>query len=86
MNPPAGIQLGTASATSTIVNDDATPTFAIARAAALPAEGLAEGNAGTVNHTFTVTLSGGAALVNSTVAWVVTGTGLNPASEADFAN
>jgi hypothetical protein len=39
-----------------------------------------------VNHTFTVTLSGGAALVNSTVAWVVSGTGPNPASEADFAN
>jgi Ca2+-binding RTX toxin-like protein len=81
-----GLRLGTASATSTIVNDDATPTFSIALAEALPAAGLLEGDVGNVNHAFTVSLLGGARQFNTAVNWAVTGTGVTPASATDFAN
>ena len=81
-----GLRLGTASATSTIVNDDATPTFSIGLAEALPAAGLLEGDVGNVNHAFTVSLLGGARQFNTSVNWAVTGTGGTPASATDFAN
>jgi len=60
------------------------PVVSIARASILPAGGLNEGNAGTVNHAFTVTLSR-AVLVDTTVSWTATGTGVSPADAADFA-
>ena len=81
-----GLRLGTASATSTIVNEDATPTFSIGLAEALPAAGLLEGDVGNVNHAFTVSLLGGARQFNTSVNWAVTGTGVTPASATDFAN
>ena len=77
--PAVGLRLETASATSTIVNDDVAPTFAIARATELPVDGLAEGNDGIVNHTFTVTLSGGSVQGPTSVAWAVSGAAVNGA-------
>ena len=58
----------------------ANPIVSIARAGITPAGGLNEGDAGTVNHTFTVSLSR-PVLVDTTVAWAVSGT----ATGADFA-
>ena len=78
-NPPAGTQLGTATAASTILDDD-TPILSITGPGGA---GTAEGNAGTSVHTFTVSLSS-ASNVDTSVAWAVTGTGANPANAADF--
>jgi Ca2+-binding RTX toxin-like protein len=80
-------QIALPGAPATLTSDMfvANPTLSIARAQALPVGGLNEGNAGTVNHTFTVTLSR-ASSVNTTVAWAVSGTGADPANATDFAN
>ena len=72
-----GGSIVSATATGTIVNDDA--SLAIAATSA----NREEGNAGPTPFTFTVTRSGatgGAAAVD----WVVTGTGANAANDADF--
>jgi hypothetical protein len=50
-NPTGGSAIGTASATGTITNDDAPPTVSIGDRT------LAEGNSGTTNFSFPVTLS-----------------------------
>jgi hypothetical protein len=73
----AGGQIQTATATSTVVNDDA--TIAITAASAV----LSEGNSGTTAFTFTITRSG--ALDDAeTVDYAITGSGANPANGADF--
>ena len=72
-----GGQIQTATASSTIVNDDA--TIAITAASAV----LNEGNSGTTAFTFTITRSG--ALDDAeTVDYAITGSGANPANGADF--
>lgn len=68
-----------ATATGTIVNDDA--SLAIAATSA----NRAEGNSGSTPFTFTVTRSG-ALGGTATVDWIVTGGGASPASDADFSN
>ena len=72
------VVFGTASATGTIHNDEATVAIAAASA------GKAEGNAGSTAFTFTLT-RGGTASTTQSVGWSVAGTGANPASAADFA-
>jgi VCBS repeat-containing protein len=54
-NAQGGVTLGTASATGTIVNDDANPAGSISIGAA----SVSEGDAGTTPMTFTVTRTGG---------------------------
>jgi len=78
-SPSAGLTIGTASATGTILNDDS-PTVSIAAADAVKAEG----NSGTTAFTFTLTL-GQSALTTQTVDWSVSGSGPNPADATDFA-
>ena len=72
-----GASIGTASATGTVRNDDA--TLAIAAVSA----DLPEGHAGTTAFTFTVTRAGDTSSAHS-AAWAVTGSGANAASAADF--
>ena len=62
----------------------ANPIVSIARSSIVPAGGLNEGNAGTVNHAFTVTLSK-PVLVDTIVGWSVTGTSAG-LDAADFVN
>ncbi|WP_376095391.1 Calx-beta domain-containing protein [Roseomonas sp. CCTCC AB2023176] len=76
--PTGGATLGTAAATGTIRNDDATVSIA-----ALSAD-KNEGNAGTTPFTFTVTRAGDT-LGAATVGWAVTGSGATAASGSDFA-
>jgi hypothetical protein len=76
-NPSAGATLGTASATGTIINDDA--QLFVAALAALKAEG----QAGSTALTFTVTRSGDTSIAH-TAAFAVTGSGASPANAADF--
>lgn len=64
-----------ASATGTILNDDAATTIAIAATDATKAEG----NTGTTSFTFTVTRSG-VTTGTSSATWTVTGSGANPAN------
>lgn len=71
----AGLQLGTATATGTIVNDDRSIVSIQALDATKP-----EGNAGTTPFTFTVALDQ-AAVTTQTVAWSVSG---GTASASDF--
>ncbi len=52
LSAPSGATIAQATATGTILNDEAVPTLAIANTS------VAEGQTGTVNATFTVTLSG----------------------------
>ena len=76
-NPTGGALITTATATGTVVNDDASYSVV-----ALDAN-KAEGNSGTTAFTFTVTRSGdtsGTDIVN----YVVTGEGANPADASDF--
>jgi hypothetical protein len=72
-----GGSIVTSSATGTIINDDA--SLAIAATSA----NREEGNAGPTPFTFTVTRSGATGGA-TTVDWVLTGTGANAASDADF--
>ncbi|WP_395707835.1 nidogen-like domain-containing protein [Reyranella sp.] len=75
----AGAVIGTPStASGTIVNEDRSVVSIAALAAAKP-----EGNSGTTAYTFTVSL-GQAPVVAQTVAWSVTGSGVNQANAADF--
>jgi len=77
LNPSAGAVLGTATATGTIVNDDAALSIAATSAS------KAEGQGGSTPFTFTVTRTGDTGGAD-TAAWVVTGTGATPANAADF--
>ncbi|MFO1159077.1 MAG: choice-of-anchor L domain-containing protein [Reyranellaceae bacterium] len=75
--PSMGLTIGTASATGTILNDDATVSLAAFAAV------QAEGNTGTTAFTFAATLTGDTSIAH-TVAYGVTGSGANPANAADF--
>ena len=74
-NPSPGLTLGTASATGTILNDDATLSIA-----ALDAD-KAEGNRGATPFTFTVTRTGDTSVAHA-ASWSVSGAAVNG---ADFA-
>ena len=80
-NASAGTTIGTATATGTILNDDAAvgPSLSIAAANA----SLNEGNSGSTAFTFTVTRTGSTTGA-STASYAVTGSGANPAVAADF--
>ncbi|MFO1162421.1 MAG: Calx-beta domain-containing protein [Reyranellaceae bacterium] len=77
-NASAGLTLGTATASGTILNDDGA-SVSIAPLAAT----RAEGNSGPAPFTFVVTLDDPSAF-STTVNWVVSGTGAHPADAADF--
>ncbi|MFO1160427.1 MAG: Calx-beta domain-containing protein [Reyranellaceae bacterium] len=77
-NASAGLTVGTAAATGTILNDDA--TLAVAALAA----SKAEGDAGMAAFTFELTLNGDSTVPHS-VSYAVTGSGEHPANAADFA-
>ena len=77
-NASSGTVIGTASASGTVLNDDA--ALSIAAAAARKAEG----NSGNTAFTFTVTRSGNTAQASS-ADWAVTGSSANAANAADFA-
>ena len=75
-NTSAGTAIGTATATGTILNDDAAagPSLSITAANA----SLNEGNSGSTAFTFTVTRTGNTTGA-STASFAVTGSGANPA-------
>lgn len=75
---PVGAQIQTGSASSTIVNDDASISIAATDAS------KAEGNSGTTAFTFTITRSGSLEQPK-TVDWAVIGSGAHPADGSDFA-
>jgi Calx-beta domain/RTX calcium-binding nonapeptide repeat (4 copies)/Metallo-peptidase family M12B Reprolysin-like len=78
--PTGGAALGSqTTATYTILNDDAAPTFAIAATNAVQMEG----NSGNKAFTFTVTRGGGTGIANN-VNWAVTGGGASAADKTDF--
>ncbi|QMV65535.1 Calx-beta domain-containing protein [Pseudomonas berkeleyensis] len=74
---PVGAQIQTGSASSTIVNDDASISIAATDAS------KAEGNSGTTAFTFTITRTG-ALDQPKTVDWAVIGHGAHPVDGADF--
>lgn len=74
---PVGAQIQTGTASSTIVNDDASISIAATDAS------KAEGNSGTTVFTFTITRSGSLEQAK-TVDWNVVGSGLNPVDGNDF--
>lgn len=74
---PVGAQIQTGSASSTIVNDDASISIAATDAS------KAEGNSETTAFTFTITRTG-ALDQPKTVDWAVIGRGANPVDGADF--
>ncbi|MGE8505324.1 MAG: Calx-beta domain-containing protein [Pseudomonas sp.] len=74
---PVGAQIQTGSASSTIVNDDASISIVATDAS------KAEGNSGTTAFTFTITRSG-ALDQPKTVDWAVIGRGAHPVDGADF--
>ncbi|MGE0577012.1 beta strand repeat-containing protein, partial [Reyranella sp.] len=76
-SPSAGFVLGTASASGTILDDDATVSIVALSAA------KAEGNGGPTPFTFTVTATGDTSTARS-VAWAVTGAVASAAAAADF--
>ncbi len=76
-NPPANSSIGTASATTTLANDDATLSIA-----ALSAD-KGEGNSGYVDYTFSVS-RGGYLSQASTVQWRVDTSVANAVDSADF--
>ncbi len=81
LSAPTGATVTTAEAAAVIRNDDTQPaTLALAATAA----DKAEGDAGSMPFTFTVTRSGGSSGVVM-VSWTVAGSGANPANAADFA-
>ena len=71
--------ISTAIAYGTINNDDAPPQLSIAASDALKAEG----NSGSTVYSFTVSRTGDVS-GGSSVNWVVSGSGLNPADASDF--
>ncbi|WP_428664107.1 beta strand repeat-containing protein [Reyranella sp.] len=73
-SPSAGATLGTATATSTILNDDGPTTLAIVATDAVKAEG----NSGTTTFSFTVTRTG-SSVIASSAHWAVSGTKVNGA-------
>jgi Ca2+-binding RTX toxin-like protein len=78
--PTGGATLGSqTTATYTILNDDAAPTFAIAATNAVQMEG----SSGNKAFTFTVTRGGGTGIANN-VNWAVTGSGASAADKTDF--
>ncbi|QOV24559.1 hypothetical protein IM676_03480 [Anabaenopsis elenkinii CCIBt3563] len=77
LSNPSNATITTATATGTILNDDASLDIAPTNAIRL------EGNTGTTPFTFTVTRTGNTNII-STANWAVTGTGFNPANAADF--
>ncbi len=76
-NASGGVQIATAAASGSILNDDT--ALAIAAADAVKDEG----NAGSTAFTFTVTRTG-LTTGTTTVDYAVTGSGANPANAADF--
>jgi hypothetical protein len=76
-NPSPGLTIGTASATGTIVNDDAIVSVAVQAAV------KSEGNSGSTAFTFTVTRTGDTS-GSATASYAVTGSGSAPANAADF--
>ena len=76
-NLSSGLELGTATASGTILDDDGSVSIAALLAA------KAEGTGGTTAFTFTVTTTGDASTTRS-VAWAVTGSGASKADGADF--
>lgn len=81
LSSPVNCQLGTATATGTIINDDSTPlpTLAIASVSA----NKPEGSTGVTAFTFDVTRTGDLSGTTD-VDWEVSGIGVNPANAADF--
>lgn len=77
-NPSSGSVLGTAMATGTIVNDDASLSIA-----AVNSSSLAEGHSGNTGFTFAVSRAGNLS-GSATVEFAVSGSGANPANAADF--
>ncbi|MEI6029835.1 MAG: Ig-like domain-containing protein [Synechococcaceae cyanobacterium ELA739] len=73
--------ISTASATSTITNDDVLPLPALAIAATDATK--AEGNSGSTAYTFTVSRDGDLS-ASSTANWSVSGIGTNAATASDF--
>ncbi|MFZ5779479.1 MAG: Calx-beta domain-containing protein, partial [Pseudomonadota bacterium] len=80
-NPSVGTVIGTATATGTIVNDDAPVSSTLAISANNAS--LSEGDGGATAFTFTVTRTGDTS-VASTASYAVTGSGASPATGADF--
>jgi hypothetical protein len=81
LSPTSGLALGTASATSTIVNDD---TFIRNVGISAVTSSLPEGNTGTTAFTFNVNLDA-AATSAQTVSYRIGGSGTNAAGATDFA-
>ncbi len=77
-NPSGGI-ITTASASSTVANDDTAPTLQVAAVDV----SRAEGDSGSTAFTFRITRSGDSS-GDATVDWAVAGAGTNAASAADF--
>ncbi|MFC1840027.1 Calx-beta domain-containing protein [Thermodesulfobacteriota bacterium] len=78
-NPSNSAQIVTETATGTIANEDPVPTLDI-MADSAP---VSEGDSGTVEYTFVVTLTGETSFSHS-VDWAVTGSGTDPADADDF--
>jgi hypothetical protein len=81
LSSPSNANIGTASASATIVNDDvvvAPELSIVATDASKP-----EGSLGNTSHLFTVTRTGDLSQA-TTLGYAVTGTGPNPADPADF--
>ncbi|MBK7341932.1 MAG: hypothetical protein IPJ06_01755 [Saprospiraceae bacterium] len=78
---PVNATIGTATATGTILNDDALPPPVLSIAATDANKN--EGNAGNTPFTFTVTRTGDTS-GSSSASWAVTGSGGNPANAVDF--
>jgi hypothetical protein len=77
-NPSAGLQLGTAEAIGTILNDDKSTVSIAALSASKP-----EGNSGATSFTFAITLDQ-AGVAGQSVNWSVAGSGAHAADGADF--
>ncbi|MFZ2099145.1 MAG: Calx-beta domain-containing protein, partial [Oricola sp.] len=83
-NPSAGFEIATASASATILNDDAAPPATLYEIAALDAS-KAEGDDGVTLFTFTISRSGD--LTNpASIGYSLAGHGANPANSGDFAS
>lgn len=76
-NPSSGSSLGTATATGTILNDDASLSISAVNAS------RAEGHSGNTGFTFAVTRAGNTS-GTATVEFAVTGSGANAATTTDF--
>jgi len=80
LSAPFDATITTATALGNIQNDDSPPTLSISATNA----NQPEGDAGNTPFTFTVVRDGNLTAV-TTVNWAVTGSGTNPANNADFA-